>query len=175
MSGYIQGNQVTVTNSTGAAIAAPITGTSVGTVYGGIKSGWMSVAAGSTTYTAPSSSPTVTRVSPTSGPSAGGTSVTITGSGFLSGTTVKFGAVAATTVTVNSPTSITATSPAGGGAVDVTVSNANGTSATLSVDVGGATTPGGFVPLAHLADVHAGDIVTAILDHAQHTAQLHVA
>jgi hypothetical protein len=53
--------------------------------------------------------------------------------------------------------------------------DANGTSATLSVDVGGATTPGGFVPLAHLADVHAGDIVTAILDHAQHTAQVHVA
>jgi large repetitive protein len=51
----------------------------------------------------------------------------------------------------------------------------NGTSATLSVDIGGTTTPGGFVPLAHLADVHAGDIVTAILDHAQHTAQVHVA
>ena len=52
--------------------------------------------------------------------------------------------------------------------------DANGASSTLSVDVGGATTPGGFVPLAHLAGVHAGDIVTAILDHAQHTAQVHV-
>jgi hypothetical protein len=52
--------------------------------------------------------------------------------------------------------------------------DANGTSATLSVDVGGSTAPGGFVPLAHLAGVHAGDIVTAILDHAQHTAQVHV-
>jgi hypothetical protein len=133
--GYIQGNQVTITNSTGAAISAPVTGTSVGTLYGGIKSGWTSVAAGSTSYTAlPSSTPTVTRLSPTSGPSAGGTSVTITGTGLLSGTTVKFGAVAAAQVTVNSPTSITATSPAGSGAVDVTVSNTNGTSATSTGD-----------------------------------------
>lgn len=134
VSGYIQGSQVTIVNSTGAAISAPVTGTSVGTLYGGIKSGWTSVVAGSTSYTAPSTAPTVTRVSPTSGPSAGGTSVTITGSGFLSGTTVKFGALAATKVTVSSPTSITATSPAGSGAVDVTVSNANGASATSTAD-----------------------------------------
>lgn len=132
--GYIQGSQVTVVNSTGAAISTPITGTSVGTVYGGIKSGWTGVGAGSTTYTAPSSAPAVTHISPASGPSAGGTSATITGAGFLSGTTVKFGAVAATQVTVSSPTSITTTSPAGSGAVDVTVSNANGTSATSTAD-----------------------------------------
>jgi hypothetical protein len=134
VSGYLQNNQVTIVNNTGAPISAPVTGTSVGSLYGGIKSGWTGVAAGSTTYTAPSSAPTVTRVSPTSGPTKGGTTVTITGTGFLSGTTVKFGAVAATQVTVSSPTSITATSPAGSGAVDVTVSDANGTSAASTAD-----------------------------------------
>jgi hypothetical protein len=134
VSGYLQGNQVTIVNTSGAPISAPVTGTSVGTLYGGIRSGWTSVAAGSTSYTAPSSAPTITRVNPASGPSPGGTSVTITGTGFLSGTTVKFGAVAAAQVTVSSPTSIIATSPAGSGAVDVTVSNANGTSATSTAD-----------------------------------------
>jgi hypothetical protein len=135
VSGYLQGNQVTITN-TGTAISVPVTGTTVGTLYGGIKSGWTSVPAGSTSYTttAPSSAPAVTRVSPTSGPSAGGSTVTITGTGFLSGSTVKFGTVAATQVTVSSAGTITAVSPAGSGTVDVTVTNGNGTSATGTAD-----------------------------------------
>ncbi len=57
--------------------------------------------------------PTVTAVSPNTGPTAGGTGVTITGTGFTGATAVDFGANAATGVTVNSDTSITATSPAG--------------------------------------------------------------
>jgi hypothetical protein len=52
--------------------------------------------------------------------------------------------------------------------------DANGTSSTLAVDVQGTNTPNQFVSLAHLDNVHAGDVVTAILDHAQHTAQVHV-
>jgi hypothetical protein len=52
--------------------------------------------------------------------------------------------------------------------------DAGGNSATLSVNVNG--TPGGtFVAAAHLGGVHSGDNVSAILDHVQHTAQLHVA
>ena len=52
MSGYIQGNQVTITN-TGAAVQAPLSGiTTVGSLYGGTQSGWMSVPAGTSTYTA---------------------------------------------------------------------------------------------------------------------------
>jgi hypothetical protein len=78
--------------------------------------------------------PTVTAVSPTSGPAAGGTSVTITGTGFTGATAVHFGANAATGVVVNSPTSITATSPAGTGTVDVTVTTPGGTSATSTAD-----------------------------------------
>ena len=73
--------------------------------------------------------PTVTAVSPNNGPTAGGTSVSITGTGFTGATAVDFGANAATGVVVNSATSITATSPAGTGAVDVTVTAPGGTSA----------------------------------------------
>ena len=56
------------------------------------------------------SSPTVTKVSPSSGPAAGGTTVTITGTNFASPTTVTFGGVAATGVQVLSPTQLTAIS-----------------------------------------------------------------
>ncbi len=58
-------------------------------------------------YTNPA--PKVTSIAPTSGPAAGGTSVTITGTGFLSGATVSLGGTAATGVNVVSSTSITAT------------------------------------------------------------------
>ena len=76
----------------------------------------------------------VTLLSPTFGPAAGGTSVTILGSGFTGPATVDFGATPATNVTVNSTTSITATSPAGSGLVDVTVLTPGGTSATSAAD-----------------------------------------
>jgi hypothetical protein len=79
--------------------------------------------------------PTVTGISPTNGPIAGGTSVAITGTGFTGATAVKFGTIAATSYTVNSATSITATSPAGSaGTVDITVTTPGGTSATSSAD-----------------------------------------
>ncbi|WP_181769916.1 IPT/TIG domain-containing protein, partial [Bradyrhizobium sp. UNPF46] len=82
--------------------------------------------------------PTVTAVSPTAGPTAGGNSVVITGAN-LTGTTgaggVKFGATNATSYTVNSATQITAVAPAGAaGTVDVTVTNNGVTSATSAAD-----------------------------------------
>jgi subtilase family serine protease len=80
-------------------------------------------------------SPVVTSLSPTSGPTAGGTSVTITGTAFTGASAVKFGATSATTYTVNSATQITATDPAGTGVVDVTVTTpSGGTSTTSSAD-----------------------------------------
>src|SRR4029077_3909786 len=67
------------------------------------------------------------------GSAAGGTPVTITGTGFLAGATVSLGGTAATGVTVVNSTSITATSPAhAGGAVNVVVTNSDGQSGTLS-------------------------------------------
>jgi len=77
--------------------------------------------------------PTLTSVSPNSGPTAGGTSVTITGTNFVSGATVKFDSTVATNVTVASSTSITATVPAHVAAsVNIVVTNPNGQGATLT-------------------------------------------
>ena len=80
----------------------------------------------------PLPAPTVTSVSPVSGPTSGGTAVTITGTGFVSGASVRFGTVMATNVNVASGTSITATTPAHAqGNVNVVVTNADGQSGTL--------------------------------------------
>jgi hypothetical protein len=80
--------------------------------------------------------PTVTSINPNTGPTGGGTIVTITGTGFQCVTGVKFGTTSATTFTVNSPTQITATSPPGAaGPVDVTVTNCNGVSPSGAGDV----------------------------------------
>ncbi len=79
--------------------------------------------------------PTVTAVAPTSGPSTGGTTVTITGTGFTAASTVNFGNTAATSVTFITATQLTAVDPAGTGVVDVTVATPlGGTSATSSAD-----------------------------------------
>ncbi len=79
--------------------------------------------------------PAVTQVNPSSGPTAGGTSVTITGTNFTGATGVAFGSTAATSVAVNSATQITATAPAGtAGTVDVTVTTPSGTSPTGAAD-----------------------------------------
>ncbi len=77
--------------------------------------------------------PTASAVSPTSGPTTGGTAVTITGSGFINGASVKIGGVAATSVAFVNATTLTAVSPAGtAGAKDVVVTNPDSQSATLS-------------------------------------------
>jgi Autotransporter beta-domain/Bacterial Ig-like domain (group 3)/IPT/TIG domain len=87
------------------------------------------------TYTAPVSVlPTVTAVSPSTGPPAGGTSVTITGTNFIGATAVMFGGAKAAFFTIVSATSISARSPAGSGTVHVTVITAAGTSATGAGD-----------------------------------------
>jgi len=62
VTGYIQGGQVTITNS-GAAIDAPLSGTTtVGSDYGGTKSGWVTIPAGTTTYAAQSPWPAAATV-----------------------------------------------------------------------------------------------------------------
>ncbi len=88
------------------------------------------------TASAQASGPVVTSISPNDGSAGGGTPVTITGSGFIAGSTVRFGATAGTSVTVHSVTSITVTSPAGSGSepVNVTVSNGNGIAPTTPKD-----------------------------------------
>jgi hypothetical protein len=89
--------------------------------------------------------PTVTSVSPSSGSTAGGTSVTITGTNLSAVSAVRFGSTAAS-FTLNSATSMTATSPAGAaGTVDVSVTNSTGTSATSPNDQFTYSPPAGTV------------------------------
>ena len=85
------------------------------------------------TYTTSNPAPTVSAITPNSGTANGGTAVTIAGTGFLAGATVKLGGAAATGVTVVSSTSITATTPAhAAGAVSVVVTNSDAQSGTLA-------------------------------------------
>ena len=100
------------------------TAASDGTEVGGTGSSYTIPSGGITLYAQWTAIPIpkVSAVSPNSGPTSGGTSITITGTGFVSGATVQIGqgvgvgtaAIAATKVTVVSPTKITAVT--GGGA-----------------------------------------------------------
>ncbi|MEO8541366.1 MAG: IPT/TIG domain-containing protein [bacterium] len=79
--------------------------------------------------------PTITAISPSSGPTTGGTTVTITGTGFTGATAVKFGTIAATSFTVVSDTSITAVSPAqANSVVQISVTTPVGTTADVAAD-----------------------------------------
>jgi len=79
--------------------------------------------------------PTVTHISPSIGSAAGGTTVTISGTGFDGATGVKFGSSVAT-FSLNTPTRITASSPAGsvGTTVHIAVTTPVGTSASSAAD-----------------------------------------
>ena len=115
---------LTATTPAHAAGAVTVTVTNPDTQSGSLASGF--------TYTS-SPAPTVSSVSPNNGPVAGGTGVTITGTGFVTGATVTFGGTAATNVVVTNSTTLTATTPAhAAGAVAVTVTNPDTQSGTLA-------------------------------------------
>ena len=84
---------------------------------------------GFTAQTAFKDAPSITSVSPSSGPTTGGTSVTITGTGFTSGQdpfTVTFGSTSVTGTRIDN-THLSATTPAhAAGAVNVTVTDKGG-------------------------------------------------
>jgi IPT/TIG domain. len=73
--------------------------------------------------------PTVTSLSPATGPAGGGTLVALTGTGFANAMLVGFGATMATSIAVLSDTSLVAASPSGTGNVNVTVVTPGGISA----------------------------------------------
>jgi IPT/TIG domain len=82
------------------------------------------------TYT---SAPSVSSISPNSGPVTGGTTVTILGSGFQSGANVTFGGISATSVKLVSSTELQAVSPVSpAGTVSIDVTNTNSQSGTLA-------------------------------------------
>jgi hypothetical protein len=74
--------------------------------------------------------PTLTSISPSVGTVNGGTTITLTGSGFIAGTTVSVGSNPCSSVVLNSPASLSCVTPAGtAGVVQVAVSNPGGTAA----------------------------------------------
>lgn len=82
--------------------------------------------------------PVVTSISPASGPAAGGTKVTVSGSGFTGATTVYFGTSTGRTLSVNAAgTQLTVVSPAGtsGASVNVRVVTPGGESTAVTVDL----------------------------------------
>ncbi len=106
--------QITVTVPIGATTGAVSVTTPGGTAIGG-----------SFTVIFPSSLPTISSFTPTSG--AVGTSVVITGTNLAGATAVKFGTANATSFAVNSPTQITATVPNGATTGELTVTTPSGT------------------------------------------------
>ena len=77
---------------------------------------------------------TVSSITPVTGPTTGGTQITVTGTNFPSNVTVTFGGTPATSVVINSTTSATVTTPLhASGVVDVVVTDvATNTAATLN-------------------------------------------
>jgi YVTN family beta-propeller protein len=125
-------------NGTASVTETSSTGTSTGEVFTGqtaSRSGGTQATASATVYTTPADAqfyPTVSAVSPTTGPTYEPTTVTITGTGFVAGnqqTMVYVGGIAAANVTVTSPTTIMATLPAQSGGLDdvIVTSEAFGT------------------------------------------------
>jgi hypothetical protein len=78
--------------------------------------------------------PAITSLSPTTGPTSGGTTVTITGTHFTGATQVVFGTVAGTHLTVVNDTTITVVSPAETGVRSIHVTTPNGTSVQTPAD-----------------------------------------
>lgn len=109
-----------------------VTGLTTGSTYAfqvkARNGGGTETAYGATTSGVAAIAPTVTSISPAVGTYAGGTAVTITGTNFIAGSTVKIGGTSATGVTVVNTTTITAATPAGSvGAQNVVVTTPGGT------------------------------------------------
>jgi hypothetical protein len=76
--------------------------------------------------------PSISAVLPGAGPNTGGTTVTITGTGFEAGATVAFGALAPVAASVGSSSVLTAVTPASAsGSVSVSVHNPDGNSVSV--------------------------------------------
>ena len=132
----VSSTSITATTPAHAAGAVSVVVTNTDAQTGTLTNGY--------TYTTTNPAPTVTSITPNSGTINGGTAVTVTGTGFLAGATVKLGGTAATGVTVVSSTSITATTPAhAAGAVSVVVTNTDAQTGTLTNGYTYTTTGGG--------------------------------
>jgi len=83
------------------------------------------------TFSAPV--PTLSQISPTTGPTVGGTPCTLTGTGLMGCTAISFGGTAATAIVVDGPTQVRCSSPAkSAGTYSVTATTAGGTSGSVN-------------------------------------------
>ncbi|MBA2517720.1 MAG: hypothetical protein H0V22_10485 [Solirubrobacterales bacterium] len=80
VSGYIQDGRVTITAAPGATVLVPVTGTSSGTLYGGQRSDWVSVAGGSSAVLAPDNPANTAAPTISGDPHPGGTLTATNGS-----------------------------------------------------------------------------------------------
>lgn len=114
--------------------------------------------------------PTITSISPTSGPASGGTVVTILGNGFDNVTSVLFGATVATGISVQGSGVVVATSPPGSGVANIGVVTQSGTSpvslasqfAYAAAPAPAPTNPGVFTDPA-LTSTLASNLVNALI------------
>ncbi len=132
--GTVAATSFTVVSSTKITAVSPAQAAATHNIYVTTPGGTNpAVAADDFTYYVPV--PAITSISPTSGPVAGGTTVTINGSGFTGATVVVFGTVGATSFTVVSDTKITAVSPAeAAGEHNIQVTTSGGTSVKVAAD-----------------------------------------
>jgi hypothetical protein len=100
----------------------------------------------------------LTGISPPNGPIAGGTTVTLTGTGFVWVSDVEFGPAAVTSFSILSDTQITATSPPGAGTVNVTVTTPGMSAAIPFIYTGSPPTVTGISP--NSGNPAGGDSVT---------------
>jgi PKD repeat protein len=120
-------------------------------------------ATGPGAYTYGAAPPTFGSIAPSAGLIAGGTTVTITGSGFTGATGVTFGGTAATGVTVVSDTSITATSPFhSAGVVNVVVTTPGGIATGTNAYTYTTTAAPTFTSIAPAAGPIAGGTAVTI-------------
>jgi len=140
--GFVPG-ETTASFGTGPAISALCSATSCSVTVPSLLAGPIAITVstpGGTSTDVPADqftsddAPTVSAVSPSSGPPGGGTLVNLAGTGLADATGISFNNTAAETYLINSDTSVTATSPAGTGVVDITVTNETGTSPISSAD-----------------------------------------
>lgn len=129
VSAEIQGNSATLIRAISPPHSAGTVGVAVTTPLGTT----LESSVASFTYVTPL--PAITALSPSTGPTAGGNTVTISGTDFSDATAVHFGGNVATSFTVSSATQITAVAPANAaGTVDVSVTTAVGTSPNTAAD-----------------------------------------
>ena len=134
--GLVNGDSIGATYGSGATATSPPgtytivpalqdPGNRAGNYNVSLVSGMLTVTAGPP--------PTLSAIAPKAGPTNGGTTVALIGSGFETGATVSFGGVPAAGVAILGPTSLSCqTPPAPKGTVDVLVSNPDGTIVQLA-------------------------------------------